>query len=353
MKAGLYYFLDAQLNILAAVDTYKSAIFTGRYREAGDFELYLPATPKALQLAKTAAFIARADKPDVCGILERRGIQTSADGGNFVTLAGRDAAALLERRIVWKQTTYSGKAEQIVRNLIQSAFIAPDLEDRTVANFTLGDEIGLNTSIRVQYTGDTIASAVQAICKTTGTGYRVRLDLANKRFIFELYQGTNRSFSQTTNPFVVFSSDFRNLISSSYAEDATQAKNVAQVAGEGQGNERVKVAVGSATGIQRNEAFINAQLKSNNQGELDSLTYQSLLAEDGAQKLASMVPTKQVDGEIAPNYAFEYGRDYFLGDIVQLQNEYGVTAQPRIVEVIESWSEEGYTCLPTFEQESS
>lgn len=350
MNTTVFYFLDSSLNILAAVDIYKSAIFTGRYYREGDFELYIPAKTQLLALAKSAAFIARADKPTRCGIVEKVGVQTSAEQGNFVTISGRDVAALLERRIVWRQTTYSGNAEKVIRNLITTAFIEPEIADRAVDNFVLGDEIGLTEKVRVQYTGDTIASAVQAICKSIECGYRVDLDLANKRFIFQLYRGVDRSFAQNTNPFVIFSSDFANLISSTYDEDSTLSKNVLQVAGEGQGNERVKVSVGNASGIDRVEGFVNAVQTSNNQGELDRITYQSVLAQEGAQKLAQLVPTQQIDGEIAPNYQYTLGVDYDLGDVVQIENEYGFQMQPRIIEVIENWSEEGYTCIPTFSQ---
>jgi len=353
MDGTIFYFLDNELNILAAFDTYKSAIFTGRYYSPGDFELYIPATKKALELARASAFVTRADNTSVCGLVEKIGIQTSRADGNFITVSGRDAAALLERRIVWRQTTYNGRAERIIRSLIENAFITPEIEARAVDNFELGAEIGLNDIIRVQYTGDSIGSAIEAICKTTGTGYRIRLDLPNKKFIFELYQGKDRSFDQNTNPFVVFSSDFENLLSSTYNEDASGTKNVAQVAGEGQGNERVKVAVGSVSGIDRNETFINASQKSDNQGEIDLVTYEGLLSEDGAQKLAELEAKKQIDGEIAPNYNYQLNKDYFLGDIIQIENEYGYRMAPRIVEVIESWSSDGYTCIPTFEQANS
>ena len=350
MNGTIIYFLDSSLNILAAVDVYQSAIFTGRYYEPGDFSLYIPATEEALTLARSSAFVTRADNTEVCGRIEKIGVATSADAGDFLKISGRDAAALLERRIVWKQTTYSGNAEKIVQDLVNNAFIAPEIEARAITNFVIGDALGLTESIRVQYTGDTVGSAVQGICKPLGIGYRVRLDLENKRFIFELYRGHNRSFLQIENPFVIFSEDFDNLISSEYTEDATNAKNVAQVAGSGEGNDRVKVAVGSVSGIDRVETFINATLKSDNAGELDEFTYRGLLTQDGLEKLEQLKATQQIDGEIAPNYTFIFGRDYFLGDIVEVLNNYGYSMQPRIVEVIESWAGDGYTCVPTFEK---
>lgn len=40
--------------------------------------------------------------------------------------------------------------------------------------------------------------------------------------------------------------------------------------------------------------------------------------------------------------------DYFLGDVVQVINEYGISAAPRIVEIIESEDENGKSTVPTF-----
>lgn len=41
-------------------------------------------------------------------------------------------------------------------------------------------------------------------------------------------------------------------------------------------------------------------------------------------------------------------KDYFLGDIVQVINAYGIRAMPRIIEIIESEDENGASTVPTF-----
>ena len=43
-----------------------------------------------------------------------------------------------------------------------------------------------------------------------------------------------------------------------------------------------------------------------------------------------------------------YGVDYFLGDIVQIENEYGIQASAQITEIIETENESGYSIIPTF-----
>lgn len=344
----IFYLLDANLDILAAVDIYQSAIFTRRYQAAGDFELYIPASQEMLALLKSATYVTRADDTSCAGIIEKLTIEQNAETGDFLIASGPDLSALLDRRIVWRQTTYSGAAEKIIRNLVQQAFIEPEDASRTVSNFGLAAEIGITQKLRVQYTGDFVGESIAAICKTIKCGYRVNFDLLQKKFIFELYQGEDRSYNQSENPFVVFSSNFENLLASTYSQDAAASKNVAQVAGEGQGNERVKVTVGTATGIDRRETFVDALQTSDNGGELDLATYQAVLRESGTQSLAELIPVEEIDGEVIPNYNYTLGVDFFLGDIVEVVNDYGTQMSPRVTEVIENWAAEGYTCIPTF-----
>ena len=47
---------------------------------------------------------------------------------------------------------------------------------------------------------------------------------------------------------------------------------------------------------------------------------------------------------------YKYKTDYNVGDIVTVENEYRITAETRIIEMIESWSaDKMYTAIPTFE----
>ena len=45
--------------------------------------------------------------------------------------------------------------------------------------------------------------------------------------------------------------------------------------------------------------------------------------------------------------SYVYGRDYFMGDIIQIVNEYGIESQSRLVEVVTSLDESGYKTYPT------
>ena len=81
---------------------------------------------------------------------------------------------------------------------------------------------------------------------------------------------------------------------------------------------------------------------------LKDLLYSAFLLNRGYEKLAEYGATKSFGGIIEPNTTFEYKKDYFLGDIVNVTNEYGLTVDARIVEVIEVCDENGYSVEPTF-----
>ena len=82
---------------------------------------------------------------------------------------------------------------------------------------------------------------------------------------------------------------------------------------------------------------------------LYDVVYLQWLAADGFDKLAEYGESVSFEGAIEPHVTFEYQIDYFLGDIVTVENHYGVSEKARIIEVVEAEDENGYTCQPSYE----
>ena len=55
-----------------------------------------------------------------------------------------------------------------------------------------------------------------------------------------MFQGADRSILQSENPHIIFSDDYNNLLSFSYAADNSIQKNFAYVFGSGEGSARKK-----------------------------------------------------------------------------------------------------------------
>lgn len=347
-----FYIVDQNLNIVGIIDSYKSAIWTERYYESGDFELYLPATANNILLLQKQRFVVRTDQPTKCMIIEDIQIETDEENGDYMTVSGRSISTVLMRRIIWKQTTYSGYTEQMVYKMLEKNCTAPDDSDRIIPYLTLAPMQGLTEKISRQFTGDHVETAIQDVCKDSKLGYRVNLDLENKQFIFSMYRGEDRSYDQSVNPYVVFSPNYDNLLSSKYQNTDVNFHNVLQVAGEGEGIAKQKVTVGRGSGLNRFESFLNASQTSANSGELDVDTYRTLLYQQGQEKLADLAVQESMDSDVVSNSTYQLNRDYFLGDVVEVVNEFGLAMTPRVTEVIECQDDTGYSIVPKFEVEN-
>lgn len=82
---------------------------------------------------------------------------------------------------------------------------------------------------------------------------------------------------------------------------------------------------------------------------LRDVVYSVYLLTRGYEKLAEYGAVTSFEGTVEPNTTFIYNQDYFLGDLVTIQNEYGITVQARITEVIEVNDDNGYNVEPKFE----
>ena len=345
--------LNYNLDAIKVFDTYNSLIWTDRYNEYGDFEIYTPMTDDILTYMRQGYYLQRKDSDHVM-IIESLKVTTDIDEGSNLTVTGRSLESLLERRIIWGQKTVNGSLHDGIKTLLTENIISPSNADRKISPFMFQDSTDptiLALTIDAQYTGDNLYETIQKICAERDIGFRVTLN-DSKQFVFELYMGVDRSYNQTSNSYVVFSPKFDNLISSNYIESKKPLKNVTLVGGEGEGSERRYTAVGNVAGISRREIFTDARDISSNTGtEGETMTndeYIALLRQRGKEKLSENAEIYSFEGQAEMTTMFKYGEDFSMGDIVQVANEYGHEATARILELVTSHDETGYSVYPTF-----
>lgn len=345
--------LDKNLNTIAIVDTYESFIWTDRYYSYGDFELYQAMDDSLLEVLQQDYYVQNKDSEHVM-IIEKIQIQSDAENGNYVTVTGRSLESILDRRIVWGQRVLSGNFQNGIKSLINENIISPVHTERTISNFVFKestDSAITGLKLEAQYTGDNLYDVIQGICKERGIGFKITLN-DSKQFVFELYSGADRSYNQTTNPYVIFSPKFDNIINSNYIESKSALKTVTLVGGEGEGASRRYQTVGGGEGLERRELFTDARDISSDVGNDQTLSeseYNAQLEQRGKEKLAECTSVKSFEGETETTIMFKYGVDFFNGDIVQIANEYGHETTARILEIIQSEDDSGRLVYPTFE----
>lgn len=346
------FVLNQKFEAIDIIDNYESLIWTDRYFEYGDFELYLPMQIHLLYSLQKDNYLYIKESEHLM-IIEDFEITTDAEIGSRLAVSGRSLESILERRIVWGQKTYSGTIHAVIKKMITDAIISPSIAARKISNFKFqdsSDEAVNGTDIEVQFTGDNLYEAISLLCQTVRAGFKITLDSDNN-FVFSLYSGQDRSYEQDTNPYVVFSPSFENIIDSRYLETNSNYRNVTLVAGEGEGSSRKTVTVGKASGLSRREVFTDARDISSqtDDGTLTAKQYNSQLTARGNENLEEYTASTEFEGKAETTRMFQYGKDFFMGDIVQIANEFGMEGRAYITSIIRSQSEEGLEIYPTFE----
>lgn len=343
-----FYLYDTNLIRVGIIEIYTSLIWSTRYYEAGDFELYTPASAASLKALKKNYYLVRDDDLTQAMIIKNIQITTDIENGDYITITGQSLKSILNRRIIWDQTTLNGNLETMIRRLVYDNAVNPDISARAISRLILGDTIGLTETINAQYTGGNLGETLTEIGQTYGIGWDVLLDLENKKFKFVLIKGKNRTYTQNVNPRVIFSNDYENLLTTNYVYNSDEYKNVALIAGEGEGLDRRRATIGTASDLNRYELYVDARDISSNEGEILPTEYNDLLLARGQEALSECIILENVEGEVDTHTTYKPNIDYYLGDIVEIVNAYGLIMTPRIIEIIECIDENGYTCVPTF-----
>lgn len=347
------WILDENFRAILLIDSFISFIWTERYIGTGDFELYARADINLLNTIKKEYYVYTPESDELM-IVESIQIVTDLEEGPSMVFTGRSLESILDRRIIWTQTNISGNLQNSIKKLLNDNVISPSVSDRKIPNFIFEeskDPAITSLTHDAQYTGDNLLEVLQQICENKHIGFKIHVD-ANYNFVFKLYSGVDRSYGQSENPYVIFSPVFENILNSNYVESDTTLKNVALVAGEGEGKARKTYTVGSASGLKRRELFVDARDIQSTDSEgntMSTSTYNAKLKTRGEEKLSECELTQTFEGEVdAMGRQFKYGVDFFIGDVVQFVNEFDMEAKVRVAEYIRSQDTSGYTTYPTF-----
>lgn len=347
---------NKDLELVGVVDTVDSFLWIDRLNSYGEFELYTNVTVELLYLLQKDFYL-KISQSDKSMIVESISVMTDAENGDKLIIRGRSLESILDRRIVLQQTIFDASSFQDgIEQILNENIISSSQPNRNVSNFVFSASVNATITallLTAQYDGENIYDVVEYLSKKEEIGFRILLNEVNQ-FVFSLYVGEDRSYEQTDNPFVVFSPSFDNLISSDYRESNQYRKTYTLVFGETHGW-RVEAFISGGTlltGLDRREIFTDASDLStalDGGGTIDPADYHLQLKERGYKTLTENRFYSMFEGEADTTVSYKYGKDFFLGDIVQIEDKYGNLGRSKITEVMISEDPSGFRIVPTFE----
>lgn len=344
----------------AAVDEVISLIINRRYWDVSDFELHVSLTDRNRKSLRIGNLIYHF--PDAYLIQE---VELDR-GSKQMTVTGQSLACLLADRYNLSTVEYTNKPldticrELVSKNLISTNRTFPDpsaapyFAANAVPHLSLGDPLPNTPSLSKQDSDSELLALICELCQSCETGFRVRFDLQNWGYCFELFRGLDRTLGQQERPACVFSRDYDTVLDEQYTVSSGNYKNVAFVKGEGEGDARKGVFVrlpladGSLPeGGRAKELFVDARDLRQEEGMSDA-AYRGLLEQRGREKLAERLMVETMSQTLVQGGPKQYRRDWNLGDRVTVLNrEWGLQLDTRVTEVQEVYEPSGETISPT------
>lgn len=362
--------------IIGIIDGAKSIIWHTVYYGVGDFEIYAIATKKHIEMLKKGNYITRPNNIEV-GIIENISSSYDIDNGQMIIASGRFVKSILDRRHIFnlsghtnRATILSGNVENAIRKVVSDNAINCAFDrNRNIDVLELGAVSGLSAIIvdengnraQKQVSFDNLLEYTEEVLFEYSYGAIVTLNDYTGKFVYTIYSGIDRSVDNTDgNEPVIFSQEYDNLSESKYSSDMSLKKTFALVGGTGEELDRFySVVNGGETGIERREMWVDAQSisktympdGSEEQAEYSDAEYDSMLKQDGRQKLNENSEQETFEAVInVGGGVWRLNEDYKVGDIVTFQdNALNIYGNVRIVEITEVQDEDGYEVTPVFE----
>lgn len=336
--------LSTAFDLLAEIDNYESMSLVRSWHGMGEIEIRINRYKQHTDQLVKGNLILVGSQLNKAFIIRHREIELDENGKaseNWL-IKGLALKSITGQRITVPPDTLaydsiSANAETVMKLYVSNNIISPVDPNRSIAQMVNALNMNRGSSITWQSRYKNLAEELSDISLNSGLGWIVSLDILQKQLVFDVLEGKDLTVNQTVNPPVIFSPQFDSLKSLSFTESDLNYKNVGIVGGQGEGAARSITEVGTGSGLNRHEVFIDAR-------DIDGD-----LAVRGQQKLQEFLTEQYLEGQILTNSPFKYEIDYDLGDVVTVQNkDWYVTMDTRITEIKEFYEVSGFKIEATF-----
>jgi Siphovirus ReqiPepy6 Gp37-like protein len=379
------------------IEGYDSMIWTERYLGHGEFKLTSSQIYPVVDQLQEGQLISLRDSNEVM-LVDTRSIEVDDNGIAQLVIVGRSLETFLENRV---QTAYRYnepyvvikpyKVSEMLSELLWNNFVntsgedptklwSPDLRSGPQNTHWSDSQYAIPNVVVTDST--TLAQLVQEWWLEQGPVYPTFLDILslgvfgcrtirpNKttgnvmtfdtstggsrgnvtktstsnipQLRFDIYNGLDKTGSQTVRPSVIFHYDSGHIDNPSYLFSTKEYKNMTTISASF--GTAVVFADGDASrvGLDRRDLFMDG----GDSGEQDYNTFLNSLLQKGNAELNKYKRLRLFDGEISSVSPYIYGKDYYLGDFVTLLAGYGFAQTMMVSEYTRTQDSEGDRGFP-------
>lgn len=332
-----FIIFDKDFQTIGSIRIFNALLWYRRYYSPGMFELHVPA--EYFDLINSGKYLYRNDRAEL-GVIREVNFMRGEKNEKTAYCKGYFAEHLLNNNVIYPAFDQTGTPETLANSVIDRYIINPADAKRKICHIQLGNPQSVGNPITLQNTGDNVGERLYDMLKTQEMSQRLVFNYLENTLTYEVWKGLDRRDTQKVNSWAIFSDHFRNIKNAQYDRDESDCKNVAYVAGEGEGIARkvVEVDIRKSPDEERRELWVDArdlQQHSDNVNYTDA-QYRDLLFQRGLEKLADYAAIEKVDSDIDPNANLIYGTDFDLGDLCTYRySDVNIECSKRITEIQE------------------
>ena len=246
--------------VIGQVNQFTSLRWIEEYSDAGSFKLWAPIIDENAELFKIDRVV-WIEGETTAGIIESIEETVATDNQRVFEVTGRMLVSILDRRIIWSTyNVYNKYIYNILNDIVYQNCIDVQIGNRVIPFLELGNVSGGPWGkATIQRTGDEILYTLQEVSEVQESGFNIGFAPNENKLYFNLYMGENHAIG-SPHP-VVLSSSMEDILESTYYVNKRDYKNIALVAGEGEGEERERTTTGDETvsGYDRRELYVDAR----------------------------------------------------------------------------------------------
>jgi len=346
------------------IENYGSLLWTERYSTPGDFQLVTNDISRFIKALPLESMVTLREST-VPMMVEIHKIEKKPGMAPVLTITGRSFETVLERRasakvdpspeafrVAWTEAAdkESDAAYIALRKILGDVARPPLLaqipqmstnDALPMVDLILPDDFSTGTTNNYDIKPGNLYSVVLELLTTNHHGIKsVRPALGNTKIGIEIYNGADLT------DIVVFDAKFDQFDDATYLLSNTGSTNWAYVFSKSASQMVAKNTAPEPSGLDRRVLYLDVSGEEGADSEAARRTR-------GLIELYKYNATALFDGQISQQVADGYSRDYFLGDIIRLDGEYGLSENARVAEFIRSDDNTGSKAYPTFEVVSS
>ena len=344
---------DLQLGKVQA----QSVQFTEKLYEPGSFTMALSGYGDYVDALRQGNLLRfRFQGHTLWGII--RGVENTQEGNSIpLVRSGDDLKGYLKQRVcLYPQEgaelagydTVKGSTETVMKHYVQNNLVSPVGEGRKIPGFAIAPDLGRgNPDDRYMARFQRVDDLLREVGSDQKLGYQVAMDQENSRMLFDVVEVVNRTAGQDVRPRIVFDVNLRTAKGSRFVSDTENYRNAfyttkSGAASEGEATTLLFYREGETPqGIGRYETQISVDVDAGATdipGEMENLA---------RQEMTSFERDDSFTIDLSGGYV--YGRDFFLGDFVTIQDTFlGQREDVQLIQVTHEWNGIGYRITGEF-----